>query len=343
MSNSGKNSEEENTSRRMDEGPTSVFLVGKSPTVSTILDTKEMSQRMPEKSGSELELDQYIRNARMESSQGTLDRRNPYQLSKRGPRVIPSPDVDLVHMPFIDAATTDSIKGVNPQLMDVLHNQFASIADAFKVRNGIGPLLNLRQVHNQMYQVGEAMENLNERLNGVSSEIRCVSSEIREEIRETSSSEDTRMRWVGNWNVFCLFSPVDDTGSSTKDGEKTTPEGSSGSLFPGKNTGTGSRGFVSFALDRSETGTVAGHSTGSGLKGDMSADGCGTSSALAQRATGGINSFRRDINDRRRADLVRMDLSMAIDLGRYTVRSSQRLSTLRVHRMMTVLFKTGSI
>ena len=100
----------------------------------------------------------------------------------------------------------------------------------------------------------------------------------------------------------------EDTGSNTKDGEKTAPEGSSGSLFPGKNTGTGSRGFVSFALDRSEPGTVAGHSTGSGLRGDMSADGCGTSSALVPRDLGGINSFRRDINDRRR-DAPREDRS----------------------------------
>ena len=150
VSNVGKNSEEENTSRRMDEGPSSVFLVGKSPTVSTIPDTKEMSQRMPEKSGSELELDRYIQNARLETSQGTLDRRNPYQFSKRGPRAIPSPDVDLVHMPFLDAATTDSIKGVNPQLMDVLHNQFASIADAFKMQRD-WTTAELRQVHNQMY------------------------------------------------------------------------------------------------------------------------------------------------------------------------------------------------
>ena len=91
-------------------------------------------------------------------------------------------------------------------------------------------------------------------------------------------------------------------------GENAVPNGSAGLAYPGKATGAGSRGFVSFALDGPETGTVAGLSTGSGFQGNMSADGCGASSALVPRTTGGINSFRRDINDRRQ-DASRSDRS----------------------------------
>ena len=169
-SNSAENFDQVTTSRRVGDGTTSVFPEGKSPSVSTILDTGGMPPTMPEKTGSELELDQYVPDTRMDYSQrtGPLDMRSSYQIGNRGPRTVPSPDGPLLNMPFMDAVNTDAIVGVNPQLMDVLHNQFASIADAFRVQRN-WTTTELRQVHNQMYQVGEAMENLHGRLNEVSS------------------------------------------------------------------------------------------------------------------------------------------------------------------------------
>ena len=76
--------------------------------------------------------------------------------------MVQSQDSELVSMPFLEAVNTDAIEGVNPKLMDILHNQFACIADAFQVQRN-WTTTELRLVHNQMFQVGEAMENLNRR------------------------------------------------------------------------------------------------------------------------------------------------------------------------------------
>ena len=90
VSNSVESFDQATTSRRVDDGTTSVFPEGKSPSVGTILDTRGMPQRMPEKTSSELELDRYAQNSRMDHSQGPLDRRSSYQIGNQSSRTVPS-------------------------------------------------------------------------------------------------------------------------------------------------------------------------------------------------------------------------------------------------------------
>ena len=192
-------------------------------------------------------------------------------------------DSELVKMPFLEAVNTDAIEGVNPKLMDILHNQFACIADAFQVQRN-WTTTELRLVRNQMFQVGEAMENLNRRFD----------QKIDGVTENQQKMEDRLLSAI----LGCKDGRTKDNAGGA--GPSSTPWPTSPVKNP-RNTGLGTHSLVSFAPGGSETEAVAGTTSGWGFRGDMAAGDAETdpSTALVTRNGGEVGSFRRDVNDRR--------------------------------------------
>ena len=152
----------------LDNRSTQVLPEDKPPLANAVLGGGRTLCYIPGKTESEAELERYGSGTALYQltaqppSDCRMARRDLFPVQNRGPMMVQSQDAELVSMPFLEAVNTDAIEGVNPKLMDILHNQFACIADAFQVQRN-WTTTELRLVHNQMFQVGEAMENLNRR------------------------------------------------------------------------------------------------------------------------------------------------------------------------------------